>query len=80
VGKLFKTGSHRKLAREIIDSLQQDDKETKGTYAAKYALNNFSWNRIVQELITVYKSVLPGKEVQINENSHGSTDLLGNRF
>ncbi len=80
VGKLFKMGNHRKLARKVIDSLQQNDKETKGTYAAKYALNNFSWNRVVQELTTVYKSVLPGKEVQINENSYGSTDLLGKRI
>jgi len=63
VGKLFKMGNDSELAREIIDSLQQDDKKTKGPYCAKYALNNFSWDRVVQELITVYKSILTKKEI-----------------
>ncbi len=62
VGRLFEMGNHQELAQKIIDSLQQHDKETKGAYAAKYALNNFSWERVVRELISAYKSILTKEE------------------
>lgn len=58
VGRLFEMNSSEDLAEKITDALENDDKKHKGKYAADYALNNFSWHRVIDEVISVYESVL----------------------
>ncbi len=58
VGRLFEMNSSKDLAKKITAALENDDKKHKGKDAADYALNNFSWNRVIDEVISVYESVL----------------------
>jgi len=58
VGRLFEMNNSADLADKITDALKNNDKKHKGKRAAEYALNNFSWHRVIDEVITVYKSVL----------------------
>ena len=58
VGRLFEMNSSEDLAAKITAALENDDKKHKGKDAADYALNNFSWHRVIDEVISVYESVL----------------------
>ena len=58
VGRLFEMNNSADLADKITDALKNNDKKHKGKKAAEYALNNFSWHRVIDEVIAVYKSVL----------------------
>ena len=62
VGRLFKMNDSNDLAAKIITALKNNDKEKKGKRAAEYALNKFSWARVIDEVLTVYNSVLSGEE------------------
>lgn len=63
VGRLFKMNDADDLADKIIKALKNNDKEKKGKHAAEYALNNFSWSRVIDEVLAVYNSVLSGEEL-----------------
>jgi len=58
VGRLFEMDSSQDLADKIITALKENDKEKKGDKAAEYALNNFSWQRVIKEVLSVYNSAL----------------------
>ena len=62
VGRLFKMNDSNDLAAKIITALKNNDKEKKGKRAAEYALNKFSWARVIDEVLAVYNSVLSGEE------------------
>ena len=62
VGRLFKMNDADDLAAKIITALKNNDKEKKGKTAAEYALDKFSWSRVIDEVLTVYNSVLSGEE------------------
>ncbi|MFP4021547.1 MAG: glycosyltransferase family 4 protein [Halanaerobium sp.] len=62
VGRLFKMNDSDDLAAKIIAALKNNDKEKKGKRAAEYALNKFSWARVIDEVLAVYNSVLSGEE------------------
>jgi len=62
VGRLFKMNDADDLAKKIILALKNNDKEKKGKTAAKYALDKFSWARVINEVLSVYNSVLSGEE------------------
>src|SRR6056297_162541 len=62
VGRLFRMNDADDLAKKIILALKNNDKEKKGETAAKYALDKFSWARVINEVLSVYNSVLSGEE------------------
>lgn len=62
VGRLFKMNDADDLAKKIILAIKNNDKEKKGKIAAEYALKGFSWGRVIDELLSVYNSVLSGEE------------------
>ncbi len=58
VGRLFKMNDYHDLAQNIIEAVKNNDKKEKGKFAAKYAIEKFSWARVIDELIEVYNEVL----------------------
>jgi len=58
VGRLFEMNNSSDLADKIIAALKNNDKDKKGKKAADYALNNFSWNKVIEEVLSVYQNVL----------------------
>jgi glycosyltransferase involved in cell wall biosynthesis len=58
VGRLFEMNNSSDLADKIIAALENNDKDKKGKKAADYALNNFSWNKVIEEVLSVYQNVL----------------------
>lgn len=58
VGALVKQDSPEDLAKKIIKEIKSDSKSEKGKLAAKYALENFSWNKNVKKLIDIYKKII----------------------
>ncbi len=58
VGRLFEMNNYHQLAQKIIESINNNDKEKKGEYAAQYAINKFSWNHVIKELIEVYEDAV----------------------
>ncbi len=58
VGALFNSDDHQDLCDKIIEGLEKDYKEEKGEYAVKYANNNFSWSRVIDEVLEVYLKIL----------------------
>ena len=64
VGRFFPMDDHKALASEIIEALNNHEKQNKGKRASEYAINNFSWNRVMDELLEVYNDVLKeGKRI-----------------
>lgn len=60
VGRFFKMEDYEDLANKIIDAVNNNDKEKKGQFASEYALNNYSWNRVIKELLEVYNDIVKG--------------------
>jgi glycosyltransferase involved in cell wall biosynthesis len=60
VGSFFPMNDYEALASEIIDAINKNEKEQKGERASEYALNNYSWNRVIDELLEVYNEVIEG--------------------
>lgn len=54
VGALVPMESPDALAEAIIAELTEDTKQSKGKYAANYALKNYSWKHSLQEVINLY--------------------------
>ncbi|MFW5992186.1 MAG: glycosyltransferase [Halanaerobiaceae bacterium] len=57
VGRLFPMDDYKHLAESIITALHEDDKQQKGEWAAEYALANFSWDRVIQDLLQIYNNI-----------------------
>lgn len=58
VGRFFPMDDYKALSSEIIDAINNNEKEQKGERASEYALNNYSWNRVIDELLEVYNEVV----------------------
>jgi len=58
VGRFFPMNDYHALSKEIIDALKNDEKSKKGEKASEYALSNYSWNRVIDELLEVYNEVI----------------------
>ncbi len=58
VGRLFEMDNSIDLAEKIISALKNNDKAKKEKKAAQYALNNFSWARVIDKLLEVYKTAI----------------------
>jgi len=54
VGRFFPEDNYKALAKSIISSLKENDKKTKGEIAKQYAHNNFSWNKVADQLEKLY--------------------------
>lgn len=60
VGRFFPEGNYKALANSIITSIKENDKEIKGENARQYAHNNFSWNRVADQLEKLYLETTKG--------------------
>lgn len=58
VGSLVKMDDPAALADAIIAELKNKTKESKGKYAAEYAVENYSWQKNLQNVIDLYHSAL----------------------
>ncbi|MCD4795754.1 MAG: glycosyltransferase family 4 protein [Candidatus Cloacimonetes bacterium] len=58
IGQLVEMENPEALADAIIEEIKNSTKQTKGNYAAKYALDNYSWNKTLQRVIEIYKGAL----------------------
>ncbi|MCK4956573.1 MAG: glycosyltransferase family 4 protein [Candidatus Cloacimonetes bacterium] len=58
VGKLVEMEKPELLAEAIIQELANNTKKTKGKYAAKYALDNYSWEHSLKEVIQLLNSAV----------------------
>jgi glycosyltransferase involved in cell wall biosynthesis len=58
VGALVPMENPDALAEAIIAELAQDTKQTKGVYAARYALNTYSWKHSLQQVMTLYQQAI----------------------
>lgn len=58
IGQLVEMENPEALADAIIEEIKNNTKQTKGKYAAKYALDNYSWNKTLQRVIEIYKGAL----------------------
>ncbi len=59
VGKLVPPDDPESLAAALIAELENGTKRTKGVYASQYALENFTWEHLVAQMIKLYQSA-PG--------------------
>jgi glycosyltransferase involved in cell wall biosynthesis len=55
VGQLVEMENSEALADAIISELENNSKQTKGKKAAKYAVQNYSWKKTLQNVIKLYK-------------------------
>ena len=60
VGALVPVDDHEALAQAIIDEIEAGSKDTKGRYAAKYALDGYSWPSQVKKMAELYQKALAG--------------------
>jgi len=60
VGALVPMDDPEALAEAIIQQIQSNVKATKGAYCAQYALEGFSWQKQVGEMINLYETILNG--------------------
>jgi len=58
VGRFFTMDDYKELAANVIEAIENDEKQKKGEIASHYAIKNYSWNRVIDELIDVYHSVI----------------------
>ncbi len=58
VGALVPLEDHQALAEAIISELNAGSKKTKGTFAAQYALDGYSWPSQVKKMVQLYESAL----------------------
>jgi len=60
VGRMVDVDSHPQLANAVIEEIRDDAKNKKGTCAAEYAAQGFSWGKKVKEFFSIYEKVLSG--------------------
>jgi glycosyltransferase involved in cell wall biosynthesis len=58
VGALVPLGDHQALAEAIVAEIQAGSKQTKGRYAAQYALDGYSWPSQVKKMVDLYRKAL----------------------
>ena len=58
VGQLVEMEDVEALANAIIEELKNNTKFTKGKYARKYAVENYSWKKTLQNVIEIYKEAI----------------------
>jgi len=56
VGALVPVEDPEALAQTVISEIEQNTKQSKGSYAAKYAQENFTWTKQVARMIELYRS------------------------
>ena len=54
VGQLVKMEDHIALSDALIEELENNTKLSKGIYAAEYALENYSWAKSIEKVISIY--------------------------
>ena len=55
IGSVIDEESYEQLANAIIFEINNPEKQTKRKNAHEFAINNFSWNRVIDEVIDVYQ-------------------------
>jgi len=50
--------NHEALAEAIIEELKAGSKQTKGKFAAQYALDGYSWLSQVKKMAQLYESAV----------------------
>ena len=58
VGALVEMNNPNALAEAIIEELNNQTKLTKGKYAQKYAIENYSWNANLKNVVDLYQKIL----------------------
>jgi len=58
VGSLVPVGDHEALAQAIINEIEAGSKQTKGVFAAEYALEDYSWAGQVKKMAHLYELAL----------------------
>ena len=58
VGALVPVDDPDRLAQVIIHEIENNTKQTKGVYANKYAYENFTWEKQVARMITLYQQAV----------------------
>lgn len=58
VGQLVELENVDALAEAIIEELKNKTKLTKGIYAREYAVENYSWQKTLQNVIEIYKEAI----------------------
>jgi glycosyltransferase involved in cell wall biosynthesis len=58
VGALVPVDDPDRLAQVIIHEIENNTKQTKGVYANKYAYENFTWEKQVGKMITLYQQAI----------------------
>lgn len=58
VGALVPVDDHEALAQAIVDEIESGSKQTKGRYAAQYALDGYSWPSQVKKMAELYEKAL----------------------
>ncbi|HHE64541.1 MAG: glycosyltransferase family 4 protein [Candidatus Cloacimonadota bacterium] len=58
VGQLVEMENVDVLANAIIEELKNNTKLTKGKYAREYAVNNYSWKKTLQNVISIYEETI----------------------
>ena len=58
VGALVPVDDPDGLSRAIVDEIEANSKLTKGVYANEYAFKNFTWEKQVGEMITLYQQAI----------------------
>jgi glycosyltransferase involved in cell wall biosynthesis len=58
VGALVEMENSEALAKAIIKELHSNSKQTKGKYAAEYAKKNYSWEKNIRNVISIYDEII----------------------
>ncbi len=58
VGALVPVGDHEALAQAIIEEIESGSKKTKGSFAAEYALKDYSWAGQVKKMARLYEQAM----------------------
>lgn len=62
IGTVIDEEDYLGLANGIISEIKREDKLEKRERAHRFAMENFSWKRVINEVTEVYKGVIEGKE------------------
>ena len=56
-----------------MNEIESGSKSTKGTFAAKYALDGFTWEAQVAQMVTTYRHAI---EESSSQNGHTGTETV----
>jgi len=60
VGRMVDVDAPDQLARAVVEEIRGEAKKKKGSFAASYAAESFSWKRKVREFYAIYREVTGG--------------------